>query len=100
MAIHKPLPESIPCPRCGKDAFHVYLTAPGVMTANCTNKTIDVAIGKDAESRWNRIMERTEKRNKIRKESGKSGITAVGKDEFVSNDKVLKAIKTPEPTND
>lgn len=91
-SIHKTLPESLPCPRCGEDAFHVILTAPGVLTGNMSQKTEDVAIGKDAEARWNRIHERQAHRDKIRQDSGKQGLTMVGRDEYVATDKQLYSV--------
>jgi len=99
-SIHKPLPESLPCPRCGEDSFHVFLIAPGVLTANMDHKTIDVAIGKDAEARWEKVNERKARRDKIRRESGKTGITAVAVGEYVATDKKLVSVQTPEPKED
>jgi putative FmdB family regulatory protein len=99
-SIHKPLPETLPCPKCGCDSFHVFLVSPGVITSNMTHQSIDVSIGRDAEARWGKLTERKAVRDKIRRESGKPGITAVGGGKFVSNDKSLVAIKTPEPKED
>lgn len=70
------------------------------MTGSMNHQSIDVAIGRDAEARWKTLHERKAVRDKIRRESGKPGITAVGKNEFVSNNKTLVAIETPEPKND
>ena len=91
-SIHKPLPESLPCPRCGEDSFHVWLTAPGIMTGGMSHKTIDVAIGKDAEARWEKVNQRKAQRDKIRRESGKSGISAIGVNEYVATDKELMTV--------
>jgi putative FmdB family regulatory protein len=99
-SIHQPLPESLPCPKCGCDAFHVFLVAPGVMTGSMTHQSLDVAIGRDAEIRWTKVHERKAVRDKIRRESGKAGLTAVSRDEYVPNDKKLIAIPTPEPRED
>ena len=99
-SIHKPLPESMPCPKCGGDSFHVFLVAPGVLTANMTHQSIDVAIGRDAEARWGQIHERRAMRDSVRKKTGKTGITAVGEDGVVTykpNDKTLTSVETPEP---
>jgi putative FmdB family regulatory protein len=96
-SIHKPLPESLLCPKCGCDSFYVFLTAPGVMTAGMSHQSIDVAIGRDAEARWGKINERQAQRDKIRKDSGKSGLTAISRTEFKPNDKKLVAVNTPEP---
>jgi hypothetical protein len=99
-SIHKPLPESLPCPRCGEDSFYAFLVAPGVLTASMDHKTIDVAIGKDAEVRWEKVIERKAQRDKIRRESGKTGLTAVGIGEYVATDKKLVSVQTPEPKED
>jgi putative FmdB family regulatory protein len=96
-SVHKDLPETLPCPRCGKDAEHVILVAPGVATSGMQHMTQDVAIGKDADQRWSRIHEKKAERDKIRRESGKSGLTYT-KDGFKAHDRKLDFVKTPEPT--
>jgi putative FmdB family regulatory protein len=92
-SIHKPLPESLPCPKCGCDSFHVFLVAPGVLTVGMDHKSIDVSIGKDAEARWTQIEERKAQRDKIRRETGKTNLTQVGTNEYVGTDKELMAVK-------
>ncbi len=99
-SIHKPLPESLPCPKCGGDSFHVFLVAPGVLTATMSHQSIDVAIGRDAEARWEKIHNQKAQRDKIRQETGKMSLTKVGNDEYVATDKKLTPIKTPEPKED
>jgi putative FmdB family regulatory protein len=99
-SIHKPLPETLPCPRCGEDSFYVFLVAPGVITSGMDHKTLDVAIGKDAESRWNRIHERQAQRDRVRKDSGEQALKRVGKDEYEPmKGAKLAAVVTPEPTD-
>lgn len=97
-SIHSPLPESLPCPRCGSASFHVFLVAPGVMTGGMSQKTLDVTIGRDAEMRWGQIYERQAVRDKIRKESGEQALkaTGLGKYEPLKGAR-LEAVKTPEP---
>lgn len=102
-SIKLPLPEFIHCPRCGHEAFHVFAGAPYVVTSSMTHKTIDVAIGKDAEVRWDRLRDRQAERDKVRRESGKSGLSVsvnpeTGKDEYVAHSKPLFSVNTPEPT--
>lgn len=97
-SIHKDLPESLPCPRCGKASEHVILVAPGIATSNMSQMTQDVAIGKDAEQRWTRILDKKAARDKIRKESGKSGLEYT-KDGFKAHDRKLDFVKTPEPVD-
>ena len=95
-SIHKSLPDTLSCPRCGKDSELVILVAPGVMTGNMSNVTQDVAIGKDANTRWSRILDKRAQRDKIRRESGKSNLKYEdGK--FKPSDKQLQFVSTPEP---
>jgi len=93
-SIHKNLPETLPCPRCGKDSEHVILVAPAVATSGMQTMTQDVAIGKDANTRWERILAKRAQRDKIRKEVGTPNLTKVGKDEYKPSDKKLKFVPT------
>ncbi len=70
--------DEIECPRCHGIAEQVIISAPGILTGNMSNKTQDVAIGKDADKRWQGIYERKAMRDKVRKESGLQSITASG----------------------
>lgn len=90
------LPETLPCPRCGKDSEHVILVAPAVSTRGMSHMTQDVAIGKDADQRWDRIHAKKAERDKIRRESGKQGIERKN-GEYRAHDRKLDFIKTPEP---
>lgn len=66
-----------------------------------SNVTQDVAIGRDAEKRWDRIHEKKAKRDKVRRESGKTSLEYVGGDQqFKGTDKKLQFVATPEPKND
>lgn len=97
-SIHAPLPESLPCPRCGGLSSHVFLVAPGVMTGGMSQKTLDVAVGKDAEKRWERIHERQALRDKVRKESGEQALKATGLGRYEPlKGARLEAVNTPEP---
>lgn len=58
--------------------------------------TQDVAIGRDADKRWNNILAKKEERDKIRRASGKQGIER--KDGvYKAHDRKLDFVKTPEP---
>jgi putative FmdB family regulatory protein len=92
-------PETLSCPKCGGPSA-MKVSAPAVLTGSMTNAPLDVVIGQDAAKRWDRIHERQEKRDKIRRESGKPGLTAVGVNEYVPTDKPLRAVATPEPKDD
>jgi hypothetical protein len=68
------------------------------MTGNMTNVTQDVAIGKDADKRWSRILDKKAQRDKIRRESGKTGLEWSDADKaFKPHDRKLEFISTPEP---
>jgi putative FmdB family regulatory protein len=93
--------DEIECPRCRGVAEQVILYAPGVLTSNMGNTSQDVAIGRDAEKRWDRIYTKKEKRDKIRRESGKTSLEYVGGEkQFRGTDKKLRFVATPEPKND
>ena len=96
-SVHVRLPDTLKCPRCGKDSEHVLLVAPGIATSGMQHMTQDVAIGKDSNERWNRILEKKAVRDKIRRESGKPGLELT-KDGFKAHDRKLDFVKTPEPT--
>jgi putative FmdB family regulatory protein len=81
--------DEVECPRCHGVAEQVILSAPGVMTGNMSNQTQDVAIGRDADRRWNGIHDRKAMRDKARKESGVQTITATG----AGNEIVFRPVK-------
>ena len=90
------LPETLPCPRCGKDSEHVILVAPAVATSGMSQMTQDVAIGKDADKRWERIHEKRAAKDKIRRESGKTGLTwSESEKTFKPHDRKLEFVSTP-----
>ena len=73
------------------------MVAPGVATSGMQHMTQDVAIGKDADTRWNRILNKKSERDKIRRESGKAGLELTSEG-FKAHDRKLDFVKTPEPT--
>lgn len=81
--------DQIECPRCHGVAEQVILTAPGVLTGNMSNQTQDVAIGKNANQKWEAIHEKKAMRDKARKESGVQSITATGS----GNEIVFRPVK-------
>ena len=88
--------DIIDCPRCKGKAEQVILSAPAVATSNMSQMTQDVAIGMDADKRWNRIFAKKEERDKIRRESGKTGIERKN-GVYKAHDRKLDFVKTPEP---
>jgi rubredoxin len=94
-SVHKDLPDSIPCPRCGKDAVFTYLKAPGLMTGNMGHASFDVLVGQDSDKRWKEIHERQAKRNKIRRETGKMHLESNGDNDYKAHDRDLQFVKTP-----
>jgi hypothetical protein len=81
------------CPKCGKRCEQT-IFAPYVATSGMSQAPLDVVIGRDAEKRWDRIHERQGVRDKVRKESGKAGLTKVGQDEYKSHDRPLDFVPT------
>jgi putative FmdB family regulatory protein len=105
-SIHDPLPDTLLCPKCGGEATQVLLTAPGLLTGNMGQKSLDVMIGKDAETRWGRILDRKAQRDKIREKTGSSVLRVVGRNEHGDNfceplkDAHLEAVAAPKPKED
>lgn len=81
-SVHTPLPEKLTCLACGGDAIQVILHAPNISRQGATDEPFDIAIGRDAEARWENIRERQAKRDKVRKESGSEALTMTGFNEF------------------
>jgi hypothetical protein len=58
-----------PCPaKCGGRCTYQVSGAPAVGTANMTNPSFDVVVGKDAEKRWEGIHDRQKARERVRRE--------------------------------
>jgi putative FmdB family regulatory protein len=98
-SIHQDLPDMLPCLRCGGEAEQVILVAPAISTSGMSNMTQDMAIGKDAEKRWERIGEKKAQRDKVRRESGKCSLKYED-GQFKPHDRPLDFVKTPPPTED
>lgn len=80
-SVHATLPESIECPGCeGPMEFSQAPVSLGISAMD--NAPVDAVVGRDAEAKWERIHERQAKRDKIRKESGVTGLTATGTNEY------------------
>jgi hypothetical protein len=79
---HTQRPEWKKCPQCGGRAVQAILTAPAVSRIGSADASFDTAIGHDAANRWKKIHERQEKRDKVRKESGASGLQLTGFNEY------------------
>lgn len=85
------------CPKCGTRCEQVVyapaiLTSKGASIVGGDKVSFDVAVGRDAEKRWDTIHRRQEVRDRIRKESGKSGLTKVAQDEYEPHDKPLQFV--------
>lgn len=92
-SVHDELPETIPCPDCdGRMEFVAPLVA--VATSSMDTQTVDVAVGRDAEAKWNDIHERQAVRDKVRKETGSVGLTATGTNEYQALDLKKKFDRT------
>lgn len=79
---HNDRPEWKKCPACGGRATQVILTAPAVSRQGSDTAPFDVAIGRDAAARWERIHERQAKRDKIRRESGSEALSLTGFNDY------------------
>jgi hypothetical protein len=55
----------------------------GLAVSSMDTAPIDVEIGRSADARWQRIYERQAVRDKVREESGMTGLTATGINEYV-----------------
>ncbi len=80
------------CPKCGGRSEQQMDGAPAVMTSGMSQAPLDVVIGRDAEKRWKNINQRQDKRDKVRREAGKTGLTQTGYNEFqpLSDEKKAK----------
>lgn len=93
-------PETYPCPMCGtvaKKQFQGF----SIVHGKSMNKgsSIDVAIGRNAEQRWNKIYDRKDARDKIRKDAGTQALKATGRDEYTPlKGGHLEAVSVPEST--
>jgi putative FmdB family regulatory protein len=75
------LPKTIKCPSCDGDMEFVQpLVALGISSMDTT--PLDVAVGRSADARWERIHERQAVRDKVRQETGVTGLTATGVNEY------------------
>jgi len=94
-SVHAELPDTLSCPRCGGESEFIILVAPAVATGGMSNMTQDMAIGKDSNTRWERILDKKSQRDKIRRESGKTGLESAdaGKT-FKPTDKQLQFVGT------
>lgn len=76
-------PETYGCPVCGVTAR---LKASGFSIVHGKSMTkgasIDVIIGRDANSRWQKVTDRKSVRDKIRRDTGTQALTATGRDEY------------------
>ena len=80
--ITRTAPNEYPCPKCGKMAK--YKTGFSILHGKSSSKgaSIDVVIGRDADTRWTKIHDRKSIRDKIRQDSGTPAITATSWNDF------------------
>jgi len=86
-------PESVPCIYCAGQANFI-LSAVAVLTGGMSNSPIDVSVGREAEARWASINARQEKRNQVRRDANKQGLTATDYKTFVPITSEQKATRT------
>ena len=76
-------PSIAKCKRCGTDAeFQAIPSSFGLLTENFSEQKVDIAIGKDANRRWQDLNDRQALRDKVRRDSGQAGLSMVGRNEF------------------
>lgn len=86
---------TIKCPRCSELAqFKAIPSSFGLLTDNFSQQKMDVAIGKDADRRWEDINTRQATRDRVRQQSGQMGLTMVGRNEFAPVPEATKALRT------
>ena len=93
-------PETYACPVCGMTAKHK-VAGFAIVHGKSTTKgaSLDVAIGRSADEKWNRVHDRKATRDKIRKDSGTQALTATGRDEYQPlKGGHLKAVTVPDST--
>jgi putative FmdB family regulatory protein len=83
-----------PCPRCGAESKYVQFSTFGLALSSFSEAPIDTVIGKQADDRWKMYNDRKEARDKVRKDSGSVGLTAVGYEEYVPVSDETKARRT------
>ena len=91
-----PIREHTPdttCEYCGSVAPQV-IEAPAVMTGGMFNQPQDVTIGRDAAARWADIHTQQETRDKVRKETKSTGLTADGFQRYKPITKAQKDLRT------
>ena len=76
-------PDQHECPRCKAQAGkREYPTSIALNRSTMDNPTLDLAVGKSAHERWDNIHKSDEAKAKVRKESGQTGLTLVGPNQF------------------
>ena len=93
-------PSAGTCPKCGGESEQVVLTAPGVLTGGMSNQPLDVAIGRDAASRWGRIMDEKAVRDRIRRDTGKDNLMVTPAGRYLPIERRLGFVDAPEPKGD
>lgn len=91
--------EKVNCLLCGATAKLKVRLA--IVHGKNTTKgaSFDVIIGRDADTKWNRIHDQKAARDKIRRASGTQALTAIGRDEYRPiKQGHLKAVAVPTHT--
>jgi putative FmdB family regulatory protein len=87
-------PATVTCPRCKGVAAKKEFSSFAMARSGMDNAPIDNAIGKDAELRWTDINRRQEARNKVRQDTGTTGLTMVGRNDFAPLTETQKELRT------
>lgn len=96
-------PDTIACPNCGKTAkLGVRPGSFSIIHGKSMTKgaSLDVAIGKNAEERWDKIHQRKEARDKFRQVSGTQALSIVERDGKIFGSPIkgakLEAVTVPD----
>lgn len=75
-------PDTFACPMCGVTAK--LKSSFAIVHGKNTSKgaSIDIVIGRDADTRWNKIHDRKTARDRVRRKTGTQALTATGRDEY------------------
>mgnify|MGYP005615570817 CR=1 FL=1 len=74
---------TMPCKRCGAEATkRDFPSSISLARSGMDNAPVDSIVGADAARRWEDIHHRQELRDKVREETGSTGLSMVGRNDF------------------
>lgn len=77
------VPATIPCKRCKAESpKRDFPSSISLARSGMDNAPVDSIVGADAARRWEDIHERQQLRDQVRKETGSTGLSMVGRNDF------------------